>query len=146
MSCVIILHLQCFEPWFAMCMIGMVTTQRYSYIGECWSNLKRNRVLEKPLRVDACIQSSKLYHTKGLCTPWTMKSSQGPVKSWDHFGLHEGQNARVTMEFEIPKRHSLRPTLFSYVVWWILRWERQKRHSSREKQGPMAKKCCYNKL
>jgi hypothetical protein len=68
------------------------------------------------LRVDACIQSSKLYHTKGLCTPWTMTSSQGPVKSRDHFGLHQGQNARVTMEFKIPKRHILRPTLFIDMV------------------------------
>jgi hypothetical protein len=87
-----------------------------SYIGECWSNLKQNQVLEEPLRVDACLQSSKLFHTKGLCAPWTMKSFQGPVKSQDHFGLHQGQNARVTMEFEIPKRHISRLTLFIDMV------------------------------
>jgi hypothetical protein len=25
--------------------------------------------------------------------------------SWDHFGLHQGQNVRVTMEFKVPIRH-----------------------------------------
>ena len=46
--------------------------------------------------------------TKGLFTPWTMKSSQGPVKfvtgsSWDYFDLHQGENVRVTMKFKVPK-------------------------------------------
>ena len=36
--------------------------------------------------------------------------------SWDHFGLNQGQNVRVTMEFEVPKRHILRPTLFINMV------------------------------
>jgi hypothetical protein len=31
--------------------------------------------------------------------------------SWDHFGLHQRKNVRVTMEFKVPKRHFLRPTL-----------------------------------
>jgi hypothetical protein len=25
--------------------------------------------------------------------------------SWDHFGSHQGENARVTVEFKVPKRH-----------------------------------------
>ena len=29
--------------------------------------------------------------------------------SWDHFGLHQGKNVGVTMEFKIPKRHITRP-------------------------------------
>ena len=59
--------------------------------------------------------------------------------SWDHFGLHQGQNVRVTMEFEVPKRHILRPTLFIDMVQWVLRWERQNRCSSRKRDGLMAK-------
>ena len=48
-----------------------------------------------------------------------MNLSQGLVKicdsllnsSWDHFGLHQGKNIRVTMESKDLKRHILRPTL-----------------------------------
>ena len=37
--------------------------------------------------------------------------------SWDHFGLHQGRkNVRVTMEFEVPKRHIARPTLSNDMV------------------------------
>jgi hypothetical protein len=36
--------------------------------------------------------------------------------SWDHFGSHQGQNVRVTLEFEVPKRHILGPTL--YTTWF----------------------------
>ena len=61
---------------------------------------------------------------------------------WDHFALHQGINVRVTMKFEVPKRHILRPTLSTDMVQRISRWERQKRCSSRKRQGPMAKKCC----
>jgi hypothetical protein len=38
----------------------------------------------------------------------------------------------------------IRPTLSTNMVQWVLRWERQKRCSRRKKQGPMAKKWCYN--
>ena len=36
--------------------------------------------------------------------------------SWDHFGLHEGKDIRVTMKFEVPKRHILRPSLSTDMV------------------------------
>jgi hypothetical protein len=49
------------------------------------------------------------------------------------------------MKFEVPQRHILRPTLFTDMIQWVLRWERQKRCSDRERQGPMAEKYCYNK-
>jgi hypothetical protein len=42
------------------------------------------------------------------------------------------------MEFEISKRRTLRPTFNGF--WW---WDMQKKCSSRKRQGPMAKKCCY---
>ena len=41
------------------------------------------------------------------------------------------------MKIEVPKRHILRPTLFTDMVQRVLRWERQKRCSSRKKQGFM---------
>ena len=44
---------------------------------------------------------------------------------WDHFGLHQGKNIRVIMEFKVPKRHILRPTLSINMVQRVLRWERQ---------------------
>ena len=48
---------------------------------------------------------------------WLLNSSR------DHFGLHQGENVIVTMEFEVPKRHILRPTLFTQMVQWVLWWE-----------------------
>ena len=66
--------------------------------------------------------------------------------SWDHFGLHQGKNIIVIMEFEVPKRHILRRTLSTDMVQWVLRWERQKRCSSRKRQGSMAEKYCYNRF
>ena len=53
-----------------------------------------------------------------------MKSSQGPliIYDWmlnlsrDGFGLHQEINVRVTMEFEVPIRHILRPTLPTNMV------------------------------
>jgi hypothetical protein len=61
--------------------------------------------------------------------------------SRDHFGSHQGKIIRVTMEFEVPKRHSLRPTLSFDMVRHVLQWERQKRCSGRKTQGPMLEKC-----
>lgn len=58
-----VLYLQCFEPWFVMYMNRYDHHTEESYIEECWNHLKRRRVLEEPLRVDACIQSSKRYRT-----------------------------------------------------------------------------------
>ena len=44
--------------------------------------------------------------------------------SQDHFGLHQGKKVKVAMEFEVPKRHIVRPTLSTNMVQRILRWER----------------------
>ena len=49
------------------------------------------------------------------------------------------------MEFEVPKRHILRPTLSTSMVQRLLQWERQKRCSGRKKQGPMAEQYRNNK-
>ena len=98
------------------------------------------------------------FHTsvhKGLFTPWTMKSSQGHVKyvirCWARPGTtsvytEPKKKVRVTMEFEVPKRHILRPTLSTDTVQRVSQWERQKRCSSRKRQGPMTKKYCYSKF
>ena len=61
--------------------------------------------------------------------------------SWDHFGLHQGTNVKVTMKFKVPKKHILRSTLFIGMIQRVLRWERQKRCSNCffKRQGPMAK-------
>ena len=49
--------------------------------------------------------------------------------SRDHFGLHLGQHVRVTMEFEVLKRHILKPTVYTDMVEQILRWERPKKNA-----------------
>ena len=54
------------------------------------------------------------------------------------------KDVRVTMEFEVPTRYFLRPTLSTDMVQQILWWERQKRCYGRKRQGPMAKKCCHS--
>ena len=73
---------------------------------------------------------------------WPLNSSH------DHFGLHQGNNVRVTMKFEVPKRHILMPTLSTNMVQRVLQWERQKRGwgSSRKRQGPMVENWCYHKF
>ena len=63
----------------------------------------------------------------GKICDWLLNSSQ------DHFSLHQGKNVGVTMEFEVPKRHILRPTLSTDMVQRVLQWERQKRFSSRKR-------------
>ena len=63
---------------------------------------------------------------------------------WDHFGLHQGNFIKVTMEFKVSKRHILKPTLFIDMVQHVLRWERQNRYSGRKKQGPS--NCCFSKV
>jgi hypothetical protein len=40
----------------------------------------------------------------------------------EHFGLHQGENVKVTMEFEVPKIHISRPTLSTNMVQQVLRW------------------------
>ena len=59
--------------------------------------------------------------------------------------LHQGQNVRVTMEFEVSKRRILRPTLSTgtHPTGFAL-GEIKKRRTSRKRQGSMAKKWCYN--
>ena len=49
---------------------------------------------------------------------WLLNSSR------DHVGLHLGKHVRVTMEFEVPKRHVLRPTLSTDMIQRVLRWGR----------------------
>ena len=71
---------------------------------------------------------------------WLLTSSR------DHFSLHQGQSVSVTMEFEVPKRHILGPTLSIDMIQHVLRWERQKRCSNRKKQELMTDKYCYIKL
>ena len=45
---------------------------------------------------------------------WLLNSSQ------DHFGLRQGKNVRVIMEFKISKRHILWPTLSTNMVQHVL--------------------------
>ena len=63
---------------------------------------------------------------------WLLKSS------WGHCGLHQGDNVKVTVEFKVPQRHILRPTLSIGMVQRVLRWGRQNK--------PMAKKCYYDSI
>ena len=57
--------------------------------------------------------------------PWPCKICDWLLNSsWDHFGLHQGRNVRVTMEVEVLKRHNLRPTVSSGMVQRVLQWER----------------------
>ena len=48
------------------------------------------------------------------------------LSNWSqvHFALHQGKKVKVAMEFEVPKRHIVRPTLSTNMVQRILRWER----------------------
>ena len=94
---------------------------------------------------------------EGLFTPCTVKSSQGPVKSFmisllnlsrNHFRFYtkEKMNVKVIMQFEIPKRHRFK----TYIMYWYgptgFGGGRGKRGALVEKdKGPMAKKFCYNK-
>ena len=71
---------------------------------------------------------------------WLLNSSRG------HFSLRQGRIVRVIVEFEVSKRHVLRPMLSIDMVQWVLQWEKQKRCSSRKRQGPMTKRCCYNRF
>ena len=65
----------------------------------------------------------------------------------DHFGLHQGDSVRVvTMEFDVSERHVARRASSTDMVQWVLRWERQKRCSSRKRQEPMTGKCCYDRI
>ena len=45
---------------------------------------------------------------------WLFNSCQ------DHLGLHQRKDVKVTMEFEVPIRHILRPTLSTNIVQWVL--------------------------
>jgi hypothetical protein len=45
--------------------------------------------------------------------------------SRDDFGLYQGKHVKVTMEFEVFKKHSLRCILYADMVQRVLRWERQ---------------------
>ena len=41
--------------------------------------------------------------------------------SWDHFGLHQENNGKVTMEVKVPKQHILRRDSYIDMVQWDLR-------------------------
>ena len=70
--------------------------------------------------------------------PWTMKSSH------DHFGLHQGNKSHNDHGVRGPQNSFLKASLFTDMVHWVLRWERQKRCYSRKRQGSMSKKWYYN--
>ena len=59
--------------------------------------------------------------------------------TWGHFNLHWGKIVRVTMESEVPKRHIWRHALSTDMCPTNLRWERQKRCSSKKKTGAHGK-------
>ena len=73
-----------------------------------------------------------------LCD-WLLNSSH------DHFGLHQGKICQSD--------HGVRGPPKTYSKAYIIHWhgpmgfvvERQKTCSNIKRQGPMAKKCCYNK-
>ena len=75
-----------------------------------------------------------------------MKSSQGLENMWLEVELVMGPlqftPRGVTMEFEVPRRHILRPTLSNDMVQRVLGWERQKRCSRRKRQVPMLGEYC----
>ena len=64
--------------------------------------------------------------------------------SWNHSSFHQGKHVRVTMEFEVPKRHVSKPTLSIDMIQKVLRWERQNKYFGRTRQGLMVKKYYYN--
>ena len=82
---------------------------------------------------------ARLIYTIHHCD-WLLNSSR------NHFSLRQERNVGVTMEFEVPKRHILWPTLSTSMVQRVLWWERQNRSCDRKRQGPMAEKCCYDKF
>ena len=114
-------------------------------------NLSANKTWNSPFPLLSCLHYN--LPPKGLVTPWTMKSSQGHVKSaigcWIRPGTtlvdtKEIINVWVTMEFAVPKSYIWRPTLsidMVHRVWW---WQRHKRWSGRKRHNPMANKWYYN--
>ena len=64
----------------------------------------------------------------------------------DHFGFRQGKNVKVTMKFEVPKRHILRPTLSTNMIQWVLWWEKQIGTQLEKRQGPITKKYYNNKI
>ena len=65
--------------------------------------------------------------------------------SWTTSVYTKEKNIKVTMEFEVPKRHISRLALSIDMVQRVLRWERQKRCFDRKgTEGSMAEKCCYS--
>ena len=67
--------------------------------------------------------------------------------SWNHFGSHQGKNVRVTIEFEVSKRHILGLKWSIDMVQRVFRWERQKKKCyARKRQEPTVEKYCYNNI
>ena len=108
-----------------------------------WSQVIWKKTMNSFLRVVYTMDHEVVRKPCKICD-WLLNSSR------DHFGLHQGRFffvVKVTMEFEVPKGHVLRVVLSTNMVQWVLLWERQKRcSSSGKRQGPMAKKWCYNRF
>ena len=108
-----------------------------------WAHLNA-KCHEVTLTVKLLIDRSCLHHGPWVVPrpykicDWMLNSSH------DHFTLHQGKNVRVIMEFKVPQRQILRPTLSTNMVQRVLRWERQKRCPGRKRQWPMTKKCNYS--
>jgi hypothetical protein len=67
--------------------------------------------------------------------------------SWNHFGSHQGKNVRVTIEFEVSKRHILGLKWSIDMVQRVFRWERPKKKCyARKRQEPTVEKYCYNNI
>ena len=98
-----------------MLLLGGVLVLAPSTLGDVYT--MNHEVIPRPCRI---------------CN-WLLNSS------WNHFGLHQGKNVKVTIEFEVPKRHIPRHTLSTDMLQWVLLWERQKRCSGRKKVGAHGK-------
>ena len=59
------------------------------------------------------------------------RTSEFVIGCWTRLGITPVYNkewdVKVTMEFEVPQRHILRPLLFNDMVQRVLQWERQKK-------------------
>ena len=90
----------------------------------------RMKCLGIKIRKHPCIILVVVYimdHEVVPCSPkicdWQWNFSQ------NHFGLHQGENVKVTVKLEVPKMPILRLMLFIVMVQQILREERQKSFS-----------------
>ena len=71
----------------------------------------------------------------------TMKSSQGTIRALIGCWIPPGTTQPWSWGFQ---KTYFKAYWYTNMVQWVLWWERQERWYGRKKQGPMAKKCCYN--